>query len=590
MPENPVRHCWETVEISLRSSHTYANPYTDVTVWVELEGPGFCGRCYGFWDGGRTFRVRVTATAPGEWRWQSGSRPADAGLRGKRGGFTALDWTEEEKRENRCRRGFVRPTENGHAFQHADGTPFFLLGDTWWPAGTFRYPLAKPDDPHPPGPQMTLRDALRYRARQGYNSIAVIAAFPAWANDGRPAKLISEDGTCIRAAWEQAGTGSAKDMHDEDGNCPFRFPGRVPGYEDVFPDVEQPNPAYWRSLDATVRCMNEFGFIPFVEVARRDVGQAWKKYHDWPDSYVRYVQYVWSRLQAANCLLSPIHFDWNDSTIPPEDWNRAANLVIERCGPPPFGQPVGCNSDGSSLRLFGHVEEARWLTFHQIGNNPRTHDAFEMLTEQFHRDPPAPALNGEPYYDGWPYDFEPEAGSDEAARLCRGAIYGSILSGGLAGHIYGAQGLWPGNVEDAAEHRWWEALQWPAGAQMPHAMRFITSEGERYRDLVPDAARVVPSRTGAPESYTGWAYCARTGERDLLLLYFERGCPRAIVEGLPPGAQYEARWFDPRQGRWLEEGPGRPAADGAGALALPPFPDGGETSTTDWALKLTARR
>ena len=26
----------------------------------------------------------------------------------------------------------IRATPNGHAFEYADGTPYFLLGDTWW--------------------------------------------------------------------------------------------------------------------------------------------------------------------------------------------------------------------------------------------------------------------------------------------------------------------------------------------------------------------------------------------------------------------------------------------------------------------------
>ena len=64
---------WEKQELVLTSGHTYANPYTDVTVWVDLTGPGFHKRVYGFWDGDRTFRVRVVATAPGEWKRTSGS-------------------------------------------------------------------------------------------------------------------------------------------------------------------------------------------------------------------------------------------------------------------------------------------------------------------------------------------------------------------------------------------------------------------------------------------------------------------------------------------------------------------------------------
>jgi len=37
------------------------------------------------------------------------------------------------KQANVCRRGNIRTTANGHAFEYADATPCFLLGDTWWP-------------------------------------------------------------------------------------------------------------------------------------------------------------------------------------------------------------------------------------------------------------------------------------------------------------------------------------------------------------------------------------------------------------------------------------------------------------------------
>ena len=149
-------HVWEKVEITLTAEGEYANPYTVVDVWVQLKGPGFDKKVHGFWDGGQTFRVRFVATAPGEWTWTSGSTMRDAGLVGKTGAFTALEWSETEKRENPNRRGFLRPTRNGHAFNYADGTPFFYLADTWWSCGTWRYPF-KGKGPAPdyvPGPGM----------------------------------------------------------------------------------------------------------------------------------------------------------------------------------------------------------------------------------------------------------------------------------------------------------------------------------------------------------------------------------------------------------------------------------------------------
>ena len=64
---------------------------------MDLSGPGFARRCYGFWDGGSTFRVRLLATCPGQWSWRSGSQPEDAGLAGRSGAFEAVPWTDAQK-------------------------------------------------------------------------------------------------------------------------------------------------------------------------------------------------------------------------------------------------------------------------------------------------------------------------------------------------------------------------------------------------------------------------------------------------------------------------------------------------------------
>jgi hypothetical protein len=71
--DKQTSHVWEKTEIILRAREIYVNPYTDMTVWVDLKGPGFSKRCYGHWDSHDIFRVRVMATAPETWTWKSGS-------------------------------------------------------------------------------------------------------------------------------------------------------------------------------------------------------------------------------------------------------------------------------------------------------------------------------------------------------------------------------------------------------------------------------------------------------------------------------------------------------------------------------------
>ena len=575
-------HVWEKVELTFHAENQYTNPYTQLAVWVDLKGPGFDKRCYGFWDGSNVFRVRVLATAPGTWTWRSGSGPADPGLVGKTGTFTATAWSESEKEANPNRRGMIRPSAKGHAFNYADGTPFFLLGDTWWATPTFRFRWRDDDTLRPLGPDAGFKEFVAYRRKQEFNCVAILAALPNWANDDQPPTLRTADGVVLRSAWAQAGTKSAKTMTDEAGNQAFLFPGKVPGYENYFPDVERINPAYFQSLDRKMDYLNSQGFVPFIEVARRDIGQAWKKFYPWPKSYSRYVEYIWSRYQANICLFSPIHFDSSGLTIPAADWNAAANQVIDDYGPPPFGTLAGTNPDGSSLLNWGHVDNARWLGFHQIGNR-RTHNSYALLTNIFQALPPVPAINGEPYYDGMEGQI---GGSDEAARYCRSAMYGSVLSGGLGGHIYGAGGwaggIWSGEVENASTNQMWKAFQWPSAGHMRHLKTFILSEGRRYQDLVPCTDLISPNREGKPGGANGWAYGAKTAERDLFLLYFEKDCPPATLSGILPDTRYRAQWFDPRTGQWSAAGDsGVLHANQQGSIQLPDF-----LSADDWGLKL----
>lgn len=582
---SPVVHLWERQELTFISTRSWANPYTEVTVWVDLVGPGFRKRVYGFWDGDRTFRVRLLAPTAGAWTWQSGSNPPDPGLAGKHGGFRAVAWSEKDNQENPLRRGFLRATANHHAIEQADGTPFFMVGDTWYSAGTNRFRWYEDDKHRPLGPEAGFKDYLRYRKDQGYNAVLIIAAFPAWATDNYPVELFMDnpERTCVRSAWTEYGTKSAKNMENEGGR-PFLFPGRVPSYENVFPDLDRINPTYFRYLDRKIEYLNEQGFIPIIEVARRDTGQVWKKYYSWPDSYARYIQYVWSRYQANNTVFSPIHFDIDQDTIPASDYNAAVQLVMTKFGPPPYGTLLTANSNPSSLVNFG---EDSWVTLHQIGNE-REHDWYWYLTEIFQSPHPKPALNGEPYYAGYKdefglgeggYKYGAEGGSDTDNRFVRSTMYGSFLSGGLAGHIYGAEGIWGADIEPASPVKMWDAFQWRSGAEIQHLRTFAFSIGRRFQELVPDANLVSPNKTHMILGYEGWAYSARTPDKKIFLAYFEKGCPRSQIRAALPLSEYRAQWFDPRAGTWRDAG--NLQSSSTGIMELPDFP-----TDLDWGLRL----
>jgi len=586
-------HVWEKQELTFTSVASFSNPYTDVVIWVDLRGPGFQKRVYGFWDGDRTFHVRVLATAPGTWTWRSGSAPADAGLAGKSGAFTAVDWTEAEKQANPLRRGFLRAAPNHHALEQADGTPFFVLGDTWYAAGANRFRWYDDDRERPIGPEAGFKDYVRYRQQQGFNWVNIIAAFPNWKTDDQPWHLVMNDAerTTIRSAWLEFGTGagptagSAKNM-DNEGGRPFVFPGKIPGYEDYFPDMDRINPAYFHYVDRKIDYLNEHGFVPFIEVSRRDASLCWKKYYKWPDSYARFIQYIWSRYQANNTVLSPIHLDIISESVGPEDYLNAIRTVTEKYGPPPFGTLLSANANPSTLENWG---ENSWVTLHQTGNM-REHNNYWYLTEIFNLPHPTPALNGEPYYSGYVdarglnggYRYGAPGGTEKDDQFVRSAMYGNFLSGGLAGHVYGAEGIWGADIEPAAPIKMWDAFQWNSAAQMKHLRTFALSVGRRYQDLVPIADLVSPNKNGDLRSYEGWAYCARTPDKETFLAYFEKGCSRSQIRGARLSSLYRAQWFDPRHGTWQDAGDGSVRSSVIGIIMLPEFPAG-----VDWGLRLT---
>lgn len=578
---------WEKQELTLIASHSFTNAYTEVIVWVDLTGPNFKKRIFGFWDGGQTFRVRLLATEPGTWTWSSGSEPSDPGLAGGKGDFEAAAWSEAEKQQNPLRRGFLRPTANHHALEQADGTPFFVLGDTWYSTGANRFRWYDDNQERPIGPSAGFKDYVRFRKAQGFNWVNIIAAFPNWMTDGQPWHVVMNDPerTTVRSAWLEFGANSAKNM-DNEGGRPFLFPGHVPGYEHMFPDVNRINPEYFHYLDRKIDYLNEQGFVPFIEVSRRDASLCWKKYYGWPESYARFVQYIWSRYQANNTVLSPIHLDIISESVSPEDYLATIRLVMKRFGPPPFGTLLSANANPSTLENWG---EDSWVTLHQIGNM-REHNNYWYLTEIFHSTHPQPALNGEPYYAGYfdargqngGYKYGAVGGTEKDDQYVRSSMYGSFLSGGFAGHVYGAEGIWGADIEPSAPVKMWDAFQWNSGNQMRHLRTFAFSLGQRYQQLAPNADLVSPNKTSVLRSYEGWAYCARTPDKELFLLYFEKGCPRSQVRGAKLKSAYRAQWFNPRTGAWVEASDAPLRSSVIGIIMLPDFPD-----ENDWGLRLT---
>ncbi len=602
--KTPKVHVWEMKEIKLKAEKSYKNYYADVKCWAELKGPGFDKRVYGFWDGGNNFIVRVVAENPGVWKWISGSnQPEDNGLNNHTGTFTAVKWTEKEKKENPNRNGFIRPTPNGHALEYADGKPFFMLGDNWLAASTWRLPFrgAAPAKNYVPGPGMGFEDAVNYRKKQGFNSVSMIACYPNWESDTHPATYADSNGIYVRNAWEKFGYYAAdgqltaKDMRDEYGNRPFQMSKKHPGVA----DFDKINPAYFRSLDKKMQYLSDEGFVPLLETVRRDMCPTWKAYFNFNESYSRYVQYLISRYGAYNMIYSEIHLDWipKEYSLTAAEFNEALKYHLKEYGPMPFGQPVTTLISSSTYGVFGAGKDCPWLTLQSVGNTPRDHRVADSIETIFRLSPPYPVINLEPYYVGWDFSINnpggerPPVNSARDNYFSRAQMYGSVLSGALPGHVYGTAAYDFTTIGEPAGGRphIWDAFKYE-GAKYMHLLRsFVLSEGIKYRDLQLARQDVQPNKApGSPEAgLDGWSYMIRTAARDFALLYFENKSVLPVLKNFKPHGEYYFQWYNTMNGSWSKKVLLK--ADDEGTLKIPEFPGEEKICSRDWAARILVK-
>lgn len=118
------------VEWTISSRKTYEDPFNDVEVDVIFTREGRSWRVPTFWRGGQEWTVRFAPPVPGTYRYHLVSTDgANQDLNGHEGQVTISSYKGVSEL---LRRGSLRVSANKRHFEHADGTPFYWLGDTWW--------------------------------------------------------------------------------------------------------------------------------------------------------------------------------------------------------------------------------------------------------------------------------------------------------------------------------------------------------------------------------------------------------------------------------------------------------------------------
>jgi hypothetical protein len=129
--EDRVATSGTPTEWSYQSGKQYSDPFNQVEVDAIITLPsGQEERVPGFWAGGSTWRVRYAPPSPGAYLIRSACN--DKGNHDLHDQKMTMQVEPYAGQNTHYKHGALKVSDDKRHFQHADGTPFFWLGDTWW--------------------------------------------------------------------------------------------------------------------------------------------------------------------------------------------------------------------------------------------------------------------------------------------------------------------------------------------------------------------------------------------------------------------------------------------------------------------------
>jgi hypothetical protein len=493
------------MEWSLNSAKSYGNPFSDVDVDAIVRDPdGIELRIPAFWAGAQTWRVRYAPAKLGTHTWRSvASDPADTGLHGQQGTIAAAPYNGANPL---YRHGPLSVAENHRHFEHADGTPFFWLADTWWMGLVKR--LKWPEDF-----QLLAAD----RQRKGFTVVQIVA-------------------------------GLYPDMPERDprGANEAGFPYDA-GYSTI-------NPAYFDRADERIRHLVESNLAPCI------VG-CWGYYLpilgvEKMKRHWRYLVARWGAYPALWCLAGegamPYYLSKQperDSAMQKAGWTELAKYVRSISA---YKNPITIHPSSSARTT---VEDPSVLDFDmlQTGHSDRESipNTVNKVTRSYASVPVMPVVNGEVCYEGIQ-----EASRQEVQRFM---FWACILSG-AAGHTYGANGIWQVNTPEqpfgASPHgRSWGDTPWQTAYQLPGSAQLGMAKGllARYPWW-----RMEPHPEWIEPHWSEQNYMQPYGSGipgELRIFYFSRtGNVNHKIVKLEAGVRYRALWWNPVSGRETDLG------------------------------------
>ena len=532
-------------EFAFRASQDYDDPYNEITLDVLFTGPdGKVLRVPAFWAGEDIWKIRFAGPQAGEYHFETCcSNAADTGLHGVKGEVAVSPYPGANLL---YRHGRLRVAQDKRHFEHADGTPFFWVGDTWWMGLTTR--LGWPDG---------FRELAMDRARKGFNVIQIVA-----------------------------GPYPDMDIWDPRGRNEGGFP-----FTRNFVSI---NPVYYDHADLKIAALVHTGLMPCIvgmwgyhlpTLGVEKVKRFWRyliaRYGAYPVTWCvageAAMPYYLSQTSEEHHAFQKT--GWTEVTVSMRETDPYHNLITVH--------PMQAGRD--------QIHDPTLMDFEMLqtghGDIDTVRNTIIAVRKAIVTEPVMPVIVGEVNYEGilgrcW----------QNIQRLC---FYHAVLRG-TAGHTYGANGIWQLNTPElpygpSPHGRSWGDTPWPVAAQLPgSAQTGIGGDFMRqtpWWDLrpMPEILKPVgeePSPLPAcieevEEDTSPYAAIAVGIPRRLRIVYIPMCWNGPVIYGIEPDLCYSAYYFDPCVGRDIPLGDVRPDKDGSWTAPYPP-------ECHDWLLVMRA--
>lgn len=531
----------QIAEWSYVTVQTYQDPFNEIELDVLLtDEEGKHWTVPAFWTGDSEWRLRFTP--PSEGRYLFRSICSDRNNRQLHGVDGMLEVSSDDAHLSPLfRRGAIQVSTNGRYFEHADGTPFLWLADTWYTCLTKRMDY--------PGMLETL---VADRVEKGFSVVEM-----------------------------SIGLGPETPAFDPRDENEAGYP-----WEDDFTSIR---PAYFDEADRKIQYIVESGLVPCL------IG-SWGYYLKWmgTEKMKRHWRYLIARYGGYPlfwCLAGECNMPFYGSKQPERgqdvamlkrEWTNVADYVRRT---DPYRHPLTTHSNAFHSSR-SQLEDGSLLDFElpqaghgDTGRYAELHLAARHYINIIGAKPSVPVISAEAFYEG--------IMGRNFADVQRFLFWSSLMSGS-AGHTYGTIAVALTNSENGTfgphpsgtmwdDHIWEQAIHFLGSAHVGAGKRIL--ERFDWWRLEPSQALIEP-RAGSEEYFN--PYCAVIPGQAILLyvpILLTPWNDPVRVSGLDPQLLYRASFIDPRNGCSHIIGDIRPDDEGLWVLPVPPV-------MLDWVVVL----